>query len=175
MFEKLTLLELTNMKLLITSLLLYILIGTASCNLNKSSDEFSISRPWNSLTIIDDQRIVFIINNDLDSSTVEVHNIGSIFSPAPKEKLIDTFKVYFTKPEKDTLAYLTQKLIINPPKIKSFCTEFVGTIELKIDYGQFKQYGKYDSVCDWSLLSDQTKQLSKILKRNFKKIKNVDN
>lgn len=79
-------------------------------------------------------------------------------------------KAYFTIAEKDTIFLLAKALILNPAKTPKKCTEFVGHLELDVDYGQFRQYCEYTSVCNWNMLSDTTKHLHDILKR---KIKNV--
>ena len=160
------------MKYLITLILLLIMAFVTACNFNKKQiDGPGTDQSWQALTITDDHRIVITIKNDNDSSTVKIYHTGSIFTPRPSKIIVDTLKVWFTKSEKDTLAYLTKDIILHPVGKTGFCTEFVGSIAMKIYYGQFKLSGEYNSVCDWTLLSDQTKQLNNILQRQMKKLK----
>ncbi|MEZ2338643.1 hypothetical protein AB6735_23545 [Mucilaginibacter sp. RCC_168] len=158
------------MKLLI--ILIFISTFITACNFKKNDiSKSEADQPWNELTIIDDHRIVTTINNDNDSSIVRIYHTGSIFTPRPKKLVIDTLKAWFTKSEKDTLAYLTKEIILNPISTTNYCTEFVGSVEMKISYGQFKLSGEYDSVCDWTILSDRTKKLNSILQRQLKTLK----
>jgi|GEM_PF-2285608 len=129
--------------------------------------------PWSVLRIISEEDTQITINNDDDTSMVNVYHRGSFFAPLPKNKKIkiDTFKAYFTKAEKDTIFSLVKDLIQQPAKTSKFCTDYVGSLDLMIVYGeQFKQRGEYSSVCDWNVLSDKTKQLHDILRRRIKNV-----
>lgn len=135
-------------------------------------EEVSLQQ-WSELTIFSEHDIQITIDNDTDTSVVKVYHIGSFFAPLPKGSKIkvDTIKVFFTRNEKDSIFSLVNNLIIHPTKTKGFCTEYVGSLELVIDYGnQFKQMAKYSSVCNWNLLSDKTRQLHDILKSRIKGI-----
>ncbi len=103
---------------------------------------------------------------------VNFYHRGSFFAPLPKDTKmkIDTIKVFFTEAEKDTIYSLVNDLIIHPIETKKHCTEFIGHIELNVNYGSFEQSGEYSSICDWTTLSDKTKHLHNILKRRVKKI-----
>ena len=91
------------------------------------------------------------------------------FSQSPKiKKDIKTFNVYFTPAEKDSIYKLTRDLINHPANRKRKCTEYVGQLELYIDYGQFTLSGNYTSVCDWTTLSIKTQQLYGLLKKRIK-------
>ena len=128
---------------------------------------------WSSLTIVSEEDTQITINNDGDTSMVNVYHRGSFFAPLPKNTKVkvNTFKVYFTKAEKDTLFSLVKDLIEHPAKTSNFCTEYVGSLGLMIVYGeQFKQRGEYSSVCDWTILSDKTKHLHDVLRRRIKSI-----
>jgi len=127
---------------------------------------------WDYLTIVSERSTKITIGNDRDSSIVKIYHNGSFFSPLPKgEKVkVDTVKVFFTKAEKDTVFSLVNDLIVHPVATKRSCTEFVGKLELSINYGQFQQSGTYTSVCDWTQLSDKTQHLHMILKRKLKNI-----
>jgi hypothetical protein len=127
--------------------------------------------PWNTLTIISEGSTEIIINNYDDTSMIKIYPIVTIFMPRPKKKLkVDTVKAYFTLAEKDTLFKLAKDLIFNPVKTHGRCTEFIGHLELSINYGQFRQYGEYSSVCNWNTLSDKTMKLHNMLKKRIKGI-----
>jgi hypothetical protein len=132
-----------------------------------------VVNPWSVLRIISEEDTQITINNNEDTSMVNVYHRGSFFAPLPKNTKvkIDTFKAYFTKAEKDTIFSLVEDLIQHPAKTNKFCTDYVGSLDLVIVYGeQFKQRGEYSSVCDWNTLSAKTIQLHGILKRKMKKI-----
>src|SRR6185437_616879 len=115
---------------------------------------------WSTITIVSEYSTVITINNENDTSMVDIAHTGSFFSPLPKNTKVkvDTIKAYFTVAEKDTLFSLVKQLITEPVNTNKFCTEYVGSLELIIDYGrQFKQIGMYSSVCNWNVLSDTTK------------------
>ncbi|MDN3549239.1 hypothetical protein [Mucilaginibacter aquaedulcis] len=159
------------MKQPVTSILIFVITFATSCNFNKKQIDVSGADEWQSIYITDDNRVVTGIQNNNDSSIVKVYHRGSIFTTRPNKIIIDTLKTWFSRSEKDSLAYLAKSIILNPVKTKSFCTEFVGTVKIEISYGQFKQSGGYTSVCDWPSLSNQTKQLNNILQRKMKKLK----
>jgi len=129
--------------------------------------------PWSVLRIVSEEDTYITINNDDDTSMVNIYHRGSFFAPLPKNAKVkvDTFKVYFNKAEKDTLCSLVKELIQHPAKTNKFCTEYVGNLDLIIVYGeQFTQQGEYSSVCDWTILSDKTKHLHDLLRRRMKNI-----
>ncbi len=139
----------------------------------KQHIEEEASQSWSNLTIFSERDTRITMGNDADSSVVTVYHRGSFFAPLPKgEKMkVDTIKAFFTRAEKDTIFSLVHNLITHPAKTKGFCTEFVGSLELLIDYGnQFKQIAKYSSVCNWNSLSDKTMRLHDILRSKIKKI-----
>jgi len=128
---------------------------------------------WSKLDIISEEDTQITINNDDDTSVIRVFHRGSFFSPLPKNKKIkvDTIKVFFTRAEKGTIFSLVNDLILYPASTSKFCTDYVGDLQLVIDYGnQFKQIGVYASVCNWNLLSDKTRRLHNILRRKIKKL-----
>jgi hypothetical protein len=153
----------------ISLLTLFLLIGIGC----KQAVNQIVANPWSVLRIISEEDTQITINNDDDTSMVNVYHRGSFFAPLPKgtKVKVDTFKVYFTKTEKDTIFSLVEDLILHPAKTNKFCTEYVGSLDLIIVYGeQFKQRGEYSSVCDWNILSDKTKRLHDILRRRIKSI-----
>lgn len=126
---------------------------------------------WSRLTIVSEHRIMVKIYNNNDTSIVETHHIGSIFTGRPKVVKIDTSKIYFTKAEKDTLFNLSQQIISYPVLHNRHCNDFVGDLDVIIRYySDTMQQIDYSGVCDWSLLSDDTKQLHEILKRKMKDV-----
>jgi hypothetical protein len=153
----------------ISLLVLFLLVATAC----KQVVNQTAANPWSTLAILSEENTQIIINNNDDTSMVNVYHRGSFFAPLPKNAKVkvDTFKVYFTKAEKDTLFSLVKDLILHPAKTNKFCTEYIGSLNLVIVYGeQFKQRGEYSSVCDWNVLSDKTKQLHDILRRRIKNV-----
>ncbi len=137
---------------------------------SNSTNDGDRSKEWNTLTVISEGSTIVKINNDNDSAFVNVFHRGSLFSPLPKksEVKIDTIKTTFSKSEKDSLVLLAKEIISNPVIVKVSCTEYIGHLELIINYGAFEQKGEYSSVCDWTKVSDKTLKLHEILKRRIK-------
>jgi hypothetical protein len=128
---------------------------------------------WQKLTLISERNTYIRIENGTDTSIVNVYHIGSFFNPLPKgaKVKVDTFKVYFTKDEKDTIFSLTRDLIVNPINAHHFCTEYVGSLQLYIYFNeQLEQRVFYSSVCDWTRLSDKTIRLHNILRNRIKNV-----
>jgi len=129
---------------------------------------------WSTLTIVSDENEVITIDNYDDTSTVKYYHTGTIFTPKPLKIKVDTLKTYFTMPEKDTLYNLVENIISTPITTKDQCVDFVGDLELTVDYGRFKEPGSfrqsasYSGVCNWDSLSDKTIELHRILKRKIK-------
>jgi hypothetical protein len=159
------------MKMLYFVAALSSIILLAGCGLNENKTN-GTELTWTSLKISTRQGTNISIYYDSgDSSMVTDYNPGSIFSPRPKGKLkVDTLWVKFTKAERDTLGLIANSLISNPVTPKQFCTEFVGKLTLDIQYGeQVKRSVEYNSVCDWTKLSPETKHFWAILERQLKK------
>jgi len=149
---------------------LSVLVLSSAC---KQPADLVSSQPWSELTIFSEHDTQIAIYNNTDTSVVKVYHNGSFFSPLPKgEKVkVDTIKVFFTKTEKDTIFSLVNDLILHPAQTKMFCTEYVGSLDLMVNYGnQFRQTAKYSSVCNWTTLSDKTRRLHDILRSRIKKI-----
>jgi hypothetical protein len=145
-----------------------IFVSSIGC---KQPDKKIDSNPWRKLILISEEDTRITINNDNDTSIINVFHSGSFFSPLPKNAKVkvDTLKAYFTMAEKDTLFSLAKDLIIHPAKTDKFCTEYVGSLKLVIDYGeQVQQVAVYSSVCNWNLLSDKTMKLHNMLKKRIK-------
>ncbi|MES2107131.1 MAG: hypothetical protein V4577_00190 [Bacteroidota bacterium] len=157
------------MKIIVFAGLLIMVTGL-SC---KPAVKRDVSGLWERLLIISEHDVQIHISNDNDTSVVNVYHSGSFFQPLPKNAKvkIDTLKVFFSKVEKDTIFSLVQDLITNPAHSKNFCTEFIGSLDLRVSYGeQFIQSAKYSSVCDWNTLSDKTKRLHDILRSRIKNV-----
>jgi len=149
---------------------LLIMVTVLSC---KPAVKRGSSTLWDRLLIISEHDVQIHISNDNGTSMVNVYHSGSFFQPLPKNAKvkIDTLKVFFTEAEKDTIFSLVQDLITNPARSKNFCTEFVGSLDLRVSYGkQFIQSAKYSSVCDWNTLSDKTKRLHDMLRSRIKNV-----
>ncbi|RYU92156.1 hypothetical protein EWM62_01570 [Mucilaginibacter terrigena] len=141
------------------------------CKSKPTTIDLKDSVPWQRLTIVDEKDVGYFIQNNTDPGYVIVYHRGSFFAPQKKTFKQDTLRVNFTNAENDTLAYIMKDLIVHPVKTEKFCTDFVGSLNLKINYGQYELSGRYSSVCDWSQLSDKTRQLKAILNRKFAEAK----
>ena len=156
------------MKINLLLFLVLLLLMGMGCLSKKDRDVNKMGDDWNALTIVSENSTVITINNYNDTTLVKMISGGGFFMPKPEKIKIDSLKVYFTKAEKDSVFYLVKNIIQQPVTSKRRCTDFVGELKLVIDYGSARQQINYTGVCDWSLLSDDTKQLHEILKRKMK-------
>ena len=148
-------------------LILCWLIINLGCDFRKEKKIIGAKSDWSTLTVVSEETTVITINNYEDTSIIKFYDRGGFFTGWHKLK-IDSMKARFTTAEKDSLFRLAKDIILNPPKPKRFCTEFIGDLKLVIEYKSFKQSIEYTSVCDWDSLSNQTVLLSKILNRRIK-------
>ncbi|HTD99151.1 MAG TPA: hypothetical protein VK668_07670 [Mucilaginibacter sp.] len=139
----------------------------------KTKDEIA---DWSQLRItLEDRLEINLINhNSPDSSEVKQYLIGGFFSPPVKKVKVITQRFAFTQAEKDSIYLLVEDMIVHPVEAKNHCSEFVGKIEVNIEYGrQLSQSFAYTSMCDWYTLSDQTLKLRAILRRRIKAIDSI--
>jgi len=68
------------------------------------------------------------------------------------------------KNEKDSLYKWVQSIVEKPPYTDNLCTDYVGNIKIIITREErIKQTTEIKSVCDWSQLSNETKNLKAFL------------
>jgi hypothetical protein len=132
----------------------------------------TVSPSWTYLTIVSENRTYINIENGNDSALVKFYHKGTIFEPLKKDEKvkIETSKIGFNKAERDSVFSFVNDLIINPVVPKTHCTEFVGMLELTLVCGQITRSCKYESVCDWTKLSDKTALLGRIFIRKIKAV-----
>ncbi|WP_188435072.1 hypothetical protein, partial [Chishuiella changwenlii] len=69
-----------------------------------------------------------------------------------------------SKNEKDSLYKWIQSIVEKPPYTDNLCTGYVGNIKIIITRDErVKQTTEIKSVCDWSQLSNETKNLKAFL------------
>ncbi|MGN6394621.1 MAG: hypothetical protein ACTHMI_03595 [Mucilaginibacter sp.] len=107
---------------------------------------------WNQITIWSEGTTKITLFNNDDLSHVYVFHTGSFFSPLAKntKPKVDTIDARFTPAEKDSIFSVVSDLFNSPPKSKINCTDFVGKLELIIDYGYVKRKIEYSGICDWN-------------------------
>jgi uncharacterized protein YfkK (UPF0435 family) len=74
-------------------------------------------------------------------------------------------KIYFSKSEKDSLAKFIFKSVTKPKFTNTLATEFAGSVILKYDTGNTILICEYNSVGDWSSVSDITKKIYDLLSK----------
>ena len=156
------------MKQLFSAILLSVLSSSCHHELPKEDN----MPAWQRIEIWSERDTkIALINND-DSTMVNIYHGGSFFAPLSKgaKVKIDTIKVLFTVAEKDSIYKTVKDLIGHPPTPKGRCTEFIGRLDLMIDYDQYQQSVDYQSVCNWNKLSMQTIHLHDMLKKKLKNI-----
>ena len=123
--------------------------NNASTTINSNDKGQSL---WTSLSIrtnsndfsIHDQNDSLIIN----SFPISVDTKDSILS----------FKI--TSSEKDSLFKWTESLIDNKIKPKHFCTDYYGTLYIKVTYNdQMTKTANYTSICEWKDLDSNCSKI----------------
>lgn len=148
-----------------------VMLIAIGCNLKDKADPTKMSDDsWSTLTIVSEHRVVIKIVNDSDTTIIETHNRGSIFTAKPKKVMTDTVKAYFTKTEKDTIFNLAKEIVSRPVISSRHCTDFVGDLDVFINYGDVRQSINYSGICDWNTLSDKTLKLHNLLRRKIKDV-----
>ena len=162
---------LSVMKYLPISFFWGVILIAIGCNLkDKGNTAKMFDDSWSTLTIVSEHSVVIKIVNDSDTTIIETHNRGSIFTAKPKKVIIDTAKAYFTKAEKDTIFNLAREIVSHPVTNSRYCTDFVGDLDIFISYGDVRQSINYSGICDWNTLSEKSLKLHNLLRRIAKNV-----
>jgi len=136
------------MQKILISLLIIIFFSCKKDNNNLK--EYS----WEYIYITTDNSYTYLF--DRYSNEYEVLNIN------------DSLKIMknINDSEKDSLYKWTKSIIEKPPYTENICSDFVGNIKITIIRDErVKQICVINSVCDWSLLSNETKKIKLLLDR----------
>lgn len=119
---------------------------------------------------------------DFGSEELTVYNDGDslvLRSWVYKDSLTETGKVrlpakFTTKrepvepTEEDSIYTWTTRLTYPPVMPTKFCTDYVGSLKVKIQFGErVFQTSEFYSICDWELLSPETQKLHALFKEKF--------
>ena len=81
-------------------------------------------------------------------------------------------KLYYTKSEKDSLAKYIYECVTEPKFTNILATEYAGSVSLKYGTGNTKLICEYNSVGDWSVVSDTTKKIYRLISKKVEISKN---
>ena len=159
---------------------LLIIFFAFSCKLTtkENSDLAKDKTPfWDNLYMELDGNQELIVYNNGDSA-VFTKWTDSLIKSTEGEQWIPTnirqerFSVQ--KNEKDSLFKWTKNLVANPKHPEKWCTDYVGHLIVKINYGpqcaNIAQSCEYSSVCDWDIVNEDTKAIFRFLKTKVKEI-----
>lgn len=158
------------MKLNLKTLTLFFLLTILSCKEKRNvKSEDDLNNNWEELEI--STRTEKIIISKFSDSAKYEQNLNNIaFKILPEDgKIIEEEivkkNIYFTKSEKDSLAKYIYKSITEPKFKDILATEYAGSVSLKYNTGGTKLICEYNSVDDWSVVSDTTKKIYKLISK----------
>lgn len=141
-----------------------------SCAKEKNTEnEENLNIRWEELEI--NTRIEKITISRFSDSADYVRNPNNIAFKILREdgkvdiEKIEQKKIYFSKSEKDSLAKLIFESVTDPKFTNVLATDYAGSVILKYDTGNTKLICEYNSVGDWSSVSDITKKIYEILSK----------
>ena len=163
------------MKLNLKILVIPISFAILSCKQNEKTIE-TLHNNWEKIEI-NTRTEKLLISKFSDSAEYEQNPNDIAFKILPedgkiaKEEIVKK-KVYFTKSEKDSLAKYIYESVTKPKFTNALATDYAGRVTLRYDTGNMKLTCEYDSVGDWSLVSEQTKKIYDMISNKIKISKN---
>lgn len=163
------------MKLNLKILVIPISFAILSCKQNEKTIE-TLHNNWEKIEI-NTRTEKLLISKFSDSAEYEQNPNDIAFKILPedgkiaKEEIVKK-KVYFTKSEKDSLAKYIYESVTKPKFTNALATDYAGCVTLRYDTGNMKLTCEYDSVGDWSLVSEQTKKIYDMISNKIKISKN---
>jgi len=161
------------MKLNIKILLLIILIIILSCK-QKQNEKIgeNIHNNWEEIEVkTRTEKITISKFSDSADYVQDLNNIAFQILPENgklvEEKVIKK-KIIFTKSEKDSLAKYIYQSVTNPTFTNILATDYAGSVKLKYDTGTTKLICEYNSVGDWSIVSNETMKIYELLNKKIK-------
>jgi hypothetical protein len=158
------------MKLNLKILTLFFLLTILSCKEKQNvKSEDDLNNNWEELEI--STRTEKIIISKFSDSAKYEQNLNNIaFKILPEDGKIEEEEIvkkniYFTKSEKDSLAKYIYESITEPKFTDILATEYAGSVSLKYNTGGAKLICEYNSVGDWSVVSDTTKKIYKLISK----------
>lgn len=167
----------TRMKLNFRILTLFLMSLILSCHekQNKKKVE-NLNSNWEKLEINTISEKI-LISKFSDSAEYEQNPNNITFKIVPgngkteQEKIVKK-KIYFTKSEKDSLAKYIYMSVTEPKFTNVLATDYVGNVMLKYDTGNTKLTCEYNSVGDWSVVSDVIRKIYELISKKAEVSKN---
>lgn len=163
----------SKIKTMIVVLLLSLLSCTKEKNIKSAEN---LNHRWEELEI--NTRIEKITISRFSDSADYVSNPNNIAFKILREdgkfdveKIVQK-KIYFSKSEKDSLAKFIFESVTKPKFTNTLATEYAGSVILKYNTGNTKLICEYNSVGDWSSVSDITKKIYDLLSKKVEISKN---
>lgn len=159
------------MKINKTLSLLLLILTFFGCEI-KNSEINSEGEIWNKLSIGFNNSQIIISKNDSiavlktysNPKETSENSIKTIIYTEIKEQ-----KISLSLKNKDSIYRWTKKLIQEPVKPELSCTDFAGKLFLDLEINkQVTQSCRYNSICDWGSISEETLKLKKLFKEIFK-------
>ena len=158
------------MKLNLKTLTLFFLLTIFSCKEKQNvKSEDNLNNNWEELEI--STRTEKIIISKFSDSAKYEQNLNNIaFKILPEDgKIIEEEivkkNINFTKSEKDSLAKYIYESVTEPKFTDILATDYAGSVSLKYNTGNVKLICEYNSVGDWSVVSDATKKIYKLISK----------
>ncbi|MCY0970764.1 MULTISPECIES: hypothetical protein [Chryseobacterium] len=158
------------MKLNLKILTLFFLLTILSCKEKQNvKSEDNLNNNWEELEISTRTEKI-IISKFSDSAKYEqnLNNIALKILPEDGKTIEEEIvkkNINFTKSEKDSLAKYIYESVTEPKFTDILATEYAGSVSLKYNTGNVKLICEYNSVGDWSVVSDATKKIYKLISK----------
>ena len=114
-------------------------------------DKFSVSTKFQKIVLENNSDSIYFEN------WIYKPGVGEIPPKYELEK-IETGKINLTTQEKESLIHHISNTITNPTYTDVFATNYVGNVEFTMERGNMKLMCQYNSVGDWTIVSNGTKK-----------------
>jgi hypothetical protein len=134
-------------------------------NMNKSQNQ------WDKIAMKMDLQLIEIFNETdtiisttwkLKDSVVAIGEVWHLRTDIKKEK------IYVEKTKRDSIHDIVMNMITNPVFTDIFASCYVGNIIISVKSNNTELNCRYSSVGDWTNISEDTKELYRILQKKIK-------
>jgi hypothetical protein len=156
--------KLVNVLLILT----FFSIGCKNFTRNDNNLDFNY---WNWVVISPENHNINIFY-DSDTASIVTWDLKDTVNKQQEQVQIKTNfnrkKFVLSKKERETIFLCTYKLTKDTVKPKDFCSDYCGHATFRIKSRQISLSSSFSSICNWSKISDETKQIYMILSRKIK-------
>ena len=155
-------------------ILLIALTFTNCQNNSEKTDQDIRSKIWQTI-IFDFGGKELTVYNDGDSLVLKSWNYKDSVTEKGKVWIPVDFKTKTERvnpADKDSIYFWTTKINWPPVMPVKFCTDYVGRLTVKIQFGErVFQTSEFHSICEWETMSKETEELHRLFSGKFPELK----